>query len=161
MSHDLDAFMRRHEHLTGDARIDTLHEEFYALLQALREAPREQAADALLALITHTREHFAHEDDEMTSGNYPIRECHIDEHAEVMTSLVQVHERLCQDDHSALPRLVQAPPGMPVGSLVARGEVALGFQQLAELIHLQGIAILGPMPAAVQITTTPIRNTKA
>ncbi|CDN88376.1 MULTISPECIES: bacteriohemerythrin [Hydrogenophaga] len=108
MSHDLDAFMRRHEHLTGDARIDTLHEEFYALLQALREAPREQAADALLALITHTREHFAHEDDEMTSGNYPIRECHIDEHAEVMTSLVQVHERLCQDDHSALPRLVQA-----------------------------------------------------
>lgn len=51
-------------------------------------------------------------------------------------------------------RLVQAPPGMPVGSLVARGEVALGFQQLAELIHLQGIAILGPMPAAVQITTT-------
>lgn len=51
-------------------------------------------------------------------------------------------------------RLVQAPPGVPVGSLVARGEVALGFQQLAELIHLQGIAILGPMPAAVQITTT-------
>ena len=51
-------------------------------------------------------------------------------------------------------RLVQAPPGVPVGSLVARGEVALGFQQLSELIHLQGIDILGPMPAAVQITTT-------
>lgn len=50
-------------------------------------------------------------------------------------------------------RLVQAPPGVPVGSLVARGEVALGFQQLSELIHLQGIAILGPMPAAVQIKT--------
>lgn len=51
-------------------------------------------------------------------------------------------------------RLVQAPPGVPVGALVARGEVALGFQQLSELIHLEGIAILGPMPAAVQITTT-------
>jgi molybdate transport system substrate-binding protein len=51
-------------------------------------------------------------------------------------------------------RLVQAPPGVPVGSLVARGEVALGFQQLSELIHLQGIDLLGPMPAAVQITTT-------
>ena len=50
-------------------------------------------------------------------------------------------------------RLVQAPPGVPVGSLVARGEVALGFQQLSELVHLQGIAILGPMPAAVQIKT--------
>lgn len=50
-------------------------------------------------------------------------------------------------------RLVQAPPGIPVGSLVAKGEVALGFQQLSELIHLQGIDLLGPMPAAVAIDT--------
>jgi molybdate transport system substrate-binding protein len=51
-------------------------------------------------------------------------------------------------------RLVQAPPGVPVGTLVARGEVALGFQQLSELIHLEGIAIAGTMPAPVQIITT-------
>lgn len=50
-------------------------------------------------------------------------------------------------------RTVQAPPGVPVGSLVAKGEAALGFQQLAELIHLQGITLLGPLPPAVQITT--------
>ena len=51
-------------------------------------------------------------------------------------------------------RLVQAPPGVPVGALVARGEVALGFQQLSELIHLEGIELAGAMPGAVQITTT-------
>ena len=52
------------------------------------------------------------------------------------------------------PRIVTAPPGVPVGSLVAKGEVALGFQQLSELIHLPGIAVAGPLPPAIQITTT-------
>ena len=51
------------------------------------------------------------------------------------------------------PRIVQAPPGVPVGTLVARGEVALGFQQLSELMHLDGITVVGNLPEAVGITT--------
>lgn len=52
------------------------------------------------------------------------------------------------------PRLVQAPPGVPVGALVARGEVALGFQQLSELRGVPGITIVGGLPPAVDIITT-------
>lgn len=50
-------------------------------------------------------------------------------------------------------RTVQAPPGVPVGTLVARGEVELGFQQLSELIHVDGITLVGGMPSEVEITT--------
>lgn len=51
-------------------------------------------------------------------------------------------------------RLVQAPPGVPVGTLVARGEVELGFQQLSELIHLDGITVVGLLPPAIACITT-------
>ena len=48
------------------------------------------------------------------------------------------------------PRLVQTPPGVPVGTLLARGEVELGFQQLGELMHEPGVDVVAVLPAAAQ-----------
>lgn len=50
-------------------------------------------------------------------------------------------------------RILTPPPGVPVGSLLASGQVALGFQQLSELMHVDGISIAGPLPDPIQIDT--------
>lgn len=51
------------------------------------------------------------------------------------------------------PRLVLAPPGVPVATLVARGQAALGFQQLPEFAGQPGIEVVGELPAGAAMTT--------
>lgn len=55
---------------------------------------------------------------------------------------------------SVLGRALLAPPGVPVASLVARGDADLGFQQLSELIGQPGIDVLGPLAPEIQAVTT-------
>ena len=51
-------------------------------------------------------------------------------------------------------RLLQAPPGIPVGQLVAEGRASLGFQQYSELMNVSGITILGVLPPGAEIVST-------
>ncbi len=69
------------------------------------------------------------------------------------TALLQLFERWGIADR-VKGRAVQAPAGVPVGALVARGDAELGFQQLSELMHEDGVDVLGPMPAGSEIVTT-------
>jgi len=58
------------------------------------------------------------------------------------------------DQIAGKTRKVRGPPsGEPVAAVVARGEADIGFQQVAELIHVPGITFVGTIPAEVQPPT--------
>ncbi|MDV3220877.1 substrate-binding domain-containing protein [Intrasporangium sp.] len=50
-------------------------------------------------------------------------------------------------------RLVQAEPGVPVGRLLAEGQVTIGIQQRGELQSVPGVAIVGSLPPGCEIMT--------
>ena len=62
------------------------------------------------------------------------------------------------------PKLKQTATGVFVGSIIASGEVELGFQQVSELGQYPGVDFVGPLPAEVQEMTVfssgIIRNAK-
>ncbi len=45
-----------------------------------------------------------------------------------------------------------------VGAVVARGDAEIGFQQLSELLPIEGIEIVGPLPAEVQKVERVLRR---
>jgi molybdate transport system substrate-binding protein len=55
------------------------------------------------------------------------------------------------DQVAGKSRKVRGPPsGEPVAAVVARGEAEIGFQQVAELLHVPGADFVGTIPAELQ-----------
>jgi hemerythrin-like metal-binding protein len=78
--------------------MDRCHAEFVDVVAALQAAPDAQLPARLAAVKAHLQSHFAQEDGWMTVTGFPARECHVDEHAAVLRSVVQVEALLAHGD---------------------------------------------------------------
>jgi molybdate transport system substrate-binding protein len=67
--------------------------------------------------------------------------------------VLMLFERLGVADQ-VKPKLKQTATGVFVGSIIASGEVEIGFQQVSELSQYEGVDYVGPLPAEVQNYTT-------
>ena len=67
--------------------------------------------------------------------------------------VITLFERLGLADQ-VKPKLKQTATGVFVGSIIASGEVEIGFQQVSELSQYPGVDYVGPLPAEVQNYTT-------
>jgi len=68
------------------------------------------------------------------------------------TYLVSMFQKLGISDE-VKAKTAEVKPGEPVGEVVARGDAEIGFNQMSELIRVNGIQILGPLPAEIQNIT--------
>jgi molybdate transport system substrate-binding protein len=51
------------------------------------------------------------------------------------------------------PKFRSVPSGGTIGTIVANGECEIGFQQISEIVHINGVDFAGPLPPDVQRVT--------
>lgn len=90
--------------LLGYAPMDATHQEFVACLQALQQAAGPELPAALTAFAAHAERHFGEEEAWMRSTGFPASDCHADEHAAVLRSVVEVQQALAAGAGPAIVR---------------------------------------------------------
>jgi molybdate transport system substrate-binding protein len=61
----------------------------------------------------------------------------------------------------ARDKLRQTGPGIPAGGLLVTGEADIAFQQVSELLPVEGIELVGPLPEGLQLVTVFSAGTAA
>ncbi|MFO7902779.1 bacteriohemerythrin [Thioalkalivibrio sp.] len=94
--------------LLGFGPMDEIHREFLDLVQALQVVPDGEVNAVLGRLADHAEHHFAEEAAWMSTGDFPARDCHVDEHDRVMASIREVQQLAAKGDRAVARRLARA-----------------------------------------------------
>jgi len=92
----------------GFGPIDQTHEEFVNLTQILLSCHDSALKETLIQMRVHMEDHFGEENEWMDATDFPARECHKDEHAAVMKSLLEVTEEVSKGNMEVARRFAQA-----------------------------------------------------
>jgi len=96
------------DYLLGYGPMDGIHREFVDIVNAMLACEDAGFAAHLERFAGHAEAHFREEDAWMEETQFPPRQCHVDEHAAVMKSVVQVMEVVKQGDVAEGRRLAAA-----------------------------------------------------
>jgi hemerythrin len=84
--------------LLGFEEMDAIHREFVETANALIACDDAQFIERMDDFIEHATSHFGEEDAWMRATDFPAAQCHIDEHAQVMNSAIEVRHRALAGD---------------------------------------------------------------
>lgn len=94
--------------LTGDARMDSTHEEFAQLLNQILALPQDQQLPLFQTFLQHTQEHFAQEDRWMQATGFTADNCHTEQHQMVLETMQSVVDHYQQGQADMVSRMCLA-----------------------------------------------------
>jgi len=93
--------------LLGRSDMDGDHGRLFMRLAALEGCSDVDLSARLSEFAAEARAHFDHEDRLMADGDFPTRDCHLQEHAAVLASLADVQVLLAAGNTNIVRHLVR------------------------------------------------------
>ena len=93
---------------TGMATMDATHDEFWALLQQLKQTPVAEQLALYQTVIAHTQAHFEQEDRWMLLSGFAAGNCHTKQHMGVLETMRAVVPHFEDGDHDIIVRMTDA-----------------------------------------------------
>ena len=98
------------QYLLGVEEMDETHREFVVLVNALEGVRGDAFAAAFAQLLSHTKAHFANEDQLMEQSGFAATTEHRGEHRRVLADLERLYGRVAKGSHALARAYIKEIP---------------------------------------------------